>query len=83
MEPRRTIGAFGASKGLTTASLLLGDESRTQWIPFDIPTHPQEVVIVANRDRLEPPLVNCSLSLEPTMYLPSSGVGGREPVHEA
>jgi len=40
-------------------------------------------VIVANRDRLEPPLVNCSLSLEPTMYLPSSGVGGREPVHEA
>ena len=40
-------------------------------------------MIVANRDRLEPPLVDCSLSLEPTMYLQSSGVGGREPVHEA
>ena len=39
-------------------------------------------MIVADRNRLEPPLIDCSLSLEPTMYLPSSGMGGGEPVHE-
>lgn len=40
-------------------------------------------MIVSDRNRLVASLVNCSLSLKSAMHLPSSGMSGCQPMHEA
>jgi hypothetical protein len=53
-----------------------------QRITFDISTHPEEMAVGANRDRLESTLIDCAKAAKVPSILPSSGVRHREPVHK-
>jgi hypothetical protein len=59
------------------------DQTGSKRIPLDVTAYPKEVSIVADWNRLEPTLIDCSLSIEIAPRLPSPGMGGREPMHES
>ena len=59
------------------------DQAGSNRIPLDIPTHPAEVAVAVNWNCLEPSLIDCAKPREAAYVLPSSGVRGFEPVHEA
>jgi hypothetical protein len=80
------------ARGLTGATALkagpapiLGslDQTRTKRIPLDVTAYPKKVSIVADRNGLEPTLIDCSLSIEIAQRLPSPCMGGRQPMHES
>jgi hypothetical protein len=59
------------------------DETRSKRIALDVSTDPEKVSVVADGNRFETSLIDCSLSIELADRLPSSRVRSREPVHEA
>jgi len=86
-RPRREVGRLSVGLAARQARprplLCPPHEARPQGISLHVATHPQEMPIVAYRNGLEPSLVDCSLPIEAADRLPSSGVRGGEPVHEA
>ena len=59
------------------------NKTGTERVSLDIPTDPEKVGVMANRNGFEPSLIDCPLSIEFANRLPSSGMSGREPMHEA
>ena len=60
-----------------------GHQRGTQRIAFDVPAHPEEMMVAGNRYSLEPPLVDRPLTVSATRRLPSTGMGRGEPMHKA